>query len=403
MMIAIVKVIALQRQRRRLLHLLLLPLAMLLSTTAAVPAAAAAISSHSSSSPISARSFGNSVRSSSSSSSRRRRPRFASNRSARDDGLSFLQHKREEGDSMIRTVQNCNAPLRTAIVRGALLRIASDLTGGTVLEGIKTRTTTGTETPLQAARNIVAEGGGSVLALWRGTPSRTAEGTLIGAAFMAGSVLTKAQLKRMGASPTAAALAGGLVGGLAQAVVMTPAGLVFTALNGKSDSAAPASAVGGGKKSKRRNYPTPTPVAAGAGKTTIGVIRAVLRERGVAGFYAGGGAMCLRQATNWASRAGVTELARTVLHLSKCGVAGELASGVLGGIVSCWNTPIETIRVLTQLDVAQGRQPQSMVHYWTAVVDRDGYAGLFRGVTPRALQAIWQTTFLVVVPNLMGI
>jgi hypothetical protein len=35
-------------------------------------------------------------------------------------------------------------------------------------------------------------------------------------------------------------------------------------------------------------------------------------------------------------------------------------------------------------------------------VDKQGHAGLFRGVTPRAIQAVWQTVFMVVVPNMLG-
>ena len=74
--------------------------------------------------------------------------------------------------------------------------------------------------PLQATRQIMSNGGWG--ALWTGSPSRTVEGALIGAVFMLGSVATKSQLKRWGAPPTAAALAGGLVGGVAQAAIMTP-------------------------------------------------------------------------------------------------------------------------------------------------------------------------------------
>lgn len=82
---------------------------------------------------------------------------------------------------------------------------------------------------------------------------------------------------------------------------------------------------------------------------------------------------------------------------------GEIASGAMGGVGSCWNTPIETIRVLQHRDVAKGKKPESMGTYWNEIVAKDGYQGLFRGVTPRAVQAIWQTVFLVVVPNMMGI
>jgi Mitochondrial carrier protein len=287
-----------------------------------------------------------------------------------DSGLSFLQDNTD-----ITKVQPCSRSIGNTLLRGALLRIASDLSGGTPLEGIKTRVTITTEGPIEATCNIVRQGG--IGALWTGTPSRTVEGALIGAVFMLGSVLTKAQLKKMGAPPTAAALAGGLVGGVAQSVVMTPAGLIFTALNSQHKS---------GKK-----------------ETAVGVVRRVIAEKGIGGMFAGSRPMCYRQATNWASRSGFTEIARSALGLSQYGLIGELLSGAIGGVGSCWNTPIETIRVFTQRDVGQGKNPKSMQEYWNDIVAEQGYTGLFRGVTPRAVQAIWQTVFLVVVPNLMGI
>jgi hypothetical protein len=74
----------------------------------------------------------------------------------------------------------------------------------------------------QAYRNIVKESG--FWGLWTGTPSRTVEGALLGAFFILGSSLTKKQVLAMGGSKTMAALAGGTVGGVAQALVMTPAG-----------------------------------------------------------------------------------------------------------------------------------------------------------------------------------
>jgi len=135
----------------------------------------------------------------------------------------------------------------------------------------------------------------------------------------------------------------------------------------------------------------------------MAIIRRVVSEKGIGGMYSGGGAMCLRQATNWASRSGFTEIARSVFKLQQYGLVGEIASGAIGGVGSCWNTPIETIRVTHQRDVSQGKTPKSMSEYWEDIVDKGGYPGLFRGITPRAIQAIWQTVFLVVVPNIMGI
>jgi hypothetical protein len=59
-------------------------------------------------------------------------------------------------------------------VRGAFLRIASDISGGTPLESIKCRVTATYDNTPEAYHNICAESG--FLGLWSGTPSRTIEG-----------------------------------------------------------------------------------------------------------------------------------------------------------------------------------------------------------------------------------
>lgn len=100
------------------------------------------------------------------------------------------------------------------LLRGAFLRVASDLSGGTPLESIKCRVTGTLDGPVAATKSIIAESG--FLGLWTGTPSRTVEGALLGAIFILGSSTTKKQVLAMGGSATMAALAGGLVGGVAQ-------------------------------------------------------------------------------------------------------------------------------------------------------------------------------------------
>ena len=269
------------------------------------------------------------------------------------------------------------AGLATNLVRGALLRIASDLSGGTPLESIKCRVTVTKENMFEAFNAIRAQDG--FAGLWSGTPSRTIEGALLGAVFMLGSTLTKKQVLAMGASKTVAALAGGLVGGVAQSVVMTPAGMIFTSLN-----------VNRGKKGHEND-------------NAFTVSKRIIAQKGPLGLYFGILPMCARQASNWASRSAFTEIARTTFGMSKYGVLGEIGSGVIGGVGSCWNTPIETIRVLLQRDVTLGKTTQPFGTYWQEIVDEEGYPGLFRGVTPRGIQAIWQTIFMVVVPNMMGI
>jgi hypothetical protein len=229
---------------------------------------------------------------------------------------------------------------------------------------------------VQAYNNIIKEAG--YLGLWSGTPSRTVEGALLGALFILGSSLTKKQVLAMGGSKTVAALAAGTVGGIAQAIVMTPAGMIFTSLN-----------VNRGRKGFEND-------------NAITVGRRIIAEKGIMGMYIGGGPMCMRQASNWASRSCFTEIARTTLKMSQYGMIGEIGSGVIGGLGSCWNTPIETIRVLMQRDISMRKPRKTSGQYWNDIVADKGYAGLFRGVTPRGIQAIWQTVFMVVVPNIMG-
>ena len=197
--------------------------------------------------------------------------------------------------------------------------------------------------------------------------------------FVSLHTVTKQRVLAMGGSKTVASLAAGTVGGVAQAVVMTPAAMIFTSLN-----------VNRGKKGYEND-------------NAITVARRIIKEKGVQGMFYGGGPMCARQASNWASRSCFTEIARTSLKLSNYGLLGEIGSGVIGGIGSCWNTPIETIRVLMQRDVTMGKETKSFGEYWNDMVAEQGYPGLFRGVTPRGIQAIWQTVFMVVVPNMMGI
>lgn len=269
-------------------------------------------------------------------------------------------------------------PVVKNLCRGALLRVASDFTGGTALENIKCRVTASGDGPIKAT-NDICSGKGGWLNLWSGTPSRTIEGALLGAVFLVGSTATKKQVLAMGAGKNVAALAGGVVGGVVQAVVMTPAGMVFTSLN-----------VNKGKPGYEND-------------NAITVARRIIKDKGLQGMYVGGTPMALRQASNWASRGLFTELCRTNLNLSRFGLLGEIGSGVIGGLGSCWNTPIETVRVLMQRDVGCGIPPKTFGGYINDEMETGGVPSLFRGITPRAVQAVWQTVFMVVVPNLLGL
>lgn len=270
------------------------------------------------------------------------------------------------------------SPVVKNLVRGAVLRIASDLTGGTPLENIKCRVQTTGQNIFQATQEISSRPGG-ILNLWSGTPSRTVEGALMGGVFLVASAATKKQVFAMGGSKTMAAFTAGVVGGVTQAIIMTPCGMVFTSLN-----------VNKGKKGYEND-------------TAITAAKRIIDKDGLKGLFVGGGPMAARQASNWASRSFLTELCRSNLNLSKYGLVGEISSGIIGGLGSCWNTPIETVRVLMQRDVSCGIEPKSFNGYIQHEMESGGIPSLFKGVSPRAIQAVWQTIFMVVTPTLLGL
>eukprot|EP01079_Euglenida_sp_SAG-EU17-18_P001682 gene1682-2878_t len=122
----------------------------------------------------------------------------------------------------------------------------------------------------------------------------------------------------------------------------------------------------------------------------------------VAGFYPGGSAIAMRQATNWASRQGFTEAARSRVRSfyqmppsEKLSIKQEAASGMIGGLLSCWNHPFEVCRIEMQARAVAGESKLSMLGVMKQVNGEYGPAGLFKGIIPRACLGIWQTLFMV--------
>lgn len=94
----------------------------------------------------------------------------------------------------------------------------------------------------------------------------------------------------------------------------------------------------------------------------------VWAAKGIKGFYPGGTAIALRQATNWASRQGFTEAIRQRFKIffhddpnAKLTVAQEAGAGILGGALACWNHPAEVARIEMQAAANAGEPPRSMM------------------------------------------
>ena len=175
-----------------------------------------------------------------------------------------------------------------------------------------------------------------------------------------------------GMDPTAAGVLAGAGGGIAQVSVMGPCTYLVTG------------AV---------NDP---------GTNVLTRVRDTYKRGGVAGFYPGGTAIAFRQATNWASRQGFTEFVRARFKVlfhgdkdARLTKTQEVAAGVVGGTMACWNHPFEVARIEAQTLGNAGKPVGSMVTVMRNIVKVDGVGGLFRGIVPRIGLGVWQTLFMV--------
>ena len=86
---------------------------------------------------------------------------------------------------------------------------------------------------------------------------------------------------------------------------------------------------------------------------------------------------------------------------AKLTVGQEVASGMLGGMLACWNHPFEVARIEAQSRAAAGEKTKSMVQILKMVHGEHGVKGLFQGLFPRVCLGVWQTLFMVTGANLI--
>jgi len=221
---------------------------------------------------------------------------------------------------------------------------------------------------------------GGVRAFYRGLGPKIVESLTKGGILLVAKDAIQDNLQKCGASPTMAGFVGGAGGGVAQTVVMGPCTFLVTAMVlAKDDST-----------------------------TVAGTIRKTWAERGVRGFYPGGSAIAARQASNWASRVGFTEVIRqriaTLVYgdpRARLSMREEALAGIFGGVLSCWNHPFEVARIEMQARSIAGEAPLSMWRVLTTVHAEHGLRGLFQGILPRMGLNINLTLFMVSGSNIM--
>lgn len=154
----------------------------------------------------------------------------------------------------------------------------------------------------------------------------------------------------------------------------------------------------------------------GSTKTTMQVAKAIFAKEGIRvsklsihtnlkGLNKGVNAVALRQTTNWGSRFGLSRLGTKSKHYP-INISGEdlirnnrkntdpsaplsplqkILASTFGGALSCWNQPIEVIRVEIQSQIKAVGRPEKMTIKDAAkwIYKNGGVLGFYRGVTPR--------------------
>jgi len=262
------------------------------------------------------------------------------------------------------------------IIIGPCIQMAEAASLGMPFEVWKTRMGRHrTEGTVEALKNVYKTGGG-VHAFWRGTSAKMVESGTKGAILMYAKEGINESLLKNDVDPGLAGVLAGAGGGIAQVSVMGPCTYLVTgAVNDPS------------------------------GKSSVERIRETYARSGVKGFYPGGTAIAFRQATNWASRQGFTEIVREKAKAVwypdvdskevKMTKGQEVICGVIGGTMACWNHPFEVARIEAQTRGSLGQETGSMVSVMKDIIKENGVGGLFRGIVPRVGLGIWQTLFMV--------
>ncbi|KAI9493056.1 mitochondrial carrier domain-containing protein [Zychaea mexicana] len=280
-----------------------------------------------------------------------------------------------------------NAPLKKKPVSyknlalGAALNLFEVSTLGQPFEVVKTQLAANRgQSMAEALKTIYSRGG--VLGFYQGLiPWAWIEGATKGAVLLFTASEFEYRSRAAGASPFLAGIIGGMTGGIAQAY----------------------STMGFCTFMKTVEV---TRHKSGAQESTFKIAADIFKREGIAGINKGVNAVAVRQCTNWASRFGITRFTQESIvrmrhgkdaDVSRASSLDKAMASITGGALSCWNQPIEVIRVEMQSQVKAEGRPDKMsiatASKW--IYKNNGVKGFYRGVLPRIGLGAWQTLCMV--------
>ncbi|KAJ3175622.1 Mitochondrial DNA replication protein yhm2 [Geranomyces variabilis] len=145
--------------------------------------------------------------------------------------------------------------------------------------------------------------------------------------------------------------------------------------------------------------------SAGPPQSSIAIARDIFRREGIRGINKGVNAVAVRQCTNWGSRFGLSRVAETGIRkftgnddsTKPLSPYQRILASAIGGGMSCWNQPIEVIRVEMQSQIKSAGRPEKLTIGSAAkwIYQQNGLKGFYRGVVPRIGLGVWQTVCMV--------
>ncbi|KAK9457184.1 mitochondrial carrier domain-containing protein [Dipodascopsis uninucleata] len=269
------------------------------------------------------------------------------------------------------------------ILLGAGLNMFEVTTLGQPIEVVKTTMAANRGDTFPGAIGRIWSRGG-IFGFYQGLiPWAWIEASTKGAVLLFVSSEIEYRTRTLGAGSFAAGMAGGFVGGLAQAYLT----------------------VGFCTCMKTAEITRHKQAMAGVlPPSTMTVFMDMYRREGIRGINKGVNAVAIRQCTNWASRFGLSRLSEVVIRKvtgkkddAPLSAFEKITASVFGGGLSAWNQPIEVVRIEMQSQINDPNRPKNLTVAKTLqyIYSHNGIKGLYRGVTPRIGLGVWQTVCMV--------